>query len=216
MEMRLGEGEPAAGPWRVAPLGELRARVLAATAAARKRPPIVAVDGRSSSGKTSLARRLTEAVPGAHTVHTDDIAWRHAAFDWAHLLAGGVLVPLHRGESVAFRPPAWEEHDRPGAIEVPAGASLVLVEGVGAGRREVAHFLDAIIWVQSDLGDIERRNSARVAAGEMRAPDFESWMAEEVPFVADQRPWERALLTVSGSPALRHDPSTEVVIADRR
>ncbi|MDQ6921996.1 MAG: hypothetical protein M3170_10385 [Candidatus Dormibacteraeota bacterium] len=102
--MRLGEGEPAAGPWRVAPLGELRARVLAATAAARKRPPIVAVDGRSSSGKTSLARRLTEAVPGAHTVHTDDIAWRHAAFDWAHLLAGGVLVQLHRGESVAFRP----------------------------------------------------------------------------------------------------------------
>jgi hypothetical protein len=41
-------------------------------------------------------------------------------------------------------------------------------------------------------------------------------MAEEVPFVADQRPWERALLTVSGTPGLRHDPSTEVVVADNR
>jgi hypothetical protein len=80
----------------------------------------------------------------------------------------------------------------------------------------VARLIDGILWVRSDLGEIERRNSARVAAKEISPPDFESWMAEEVPFVADQRPWERALLTVSGTPGLRHDPSTEVVVADNR
>jgi hypothetical protein len=37
-------------------------------------------------------------------------------------------------------------------------------------------------------------------------------MAEEAPFVAQQRAWERAFVTVSGSPALPHDPHAEVVI----
>ena len=78
--MSLSEEEPAAGPWRVAPLSELVHRVRAATGEPQGRPPIVAVDGRSSSGKTSLARRLAEAVPGSAPVHTDDIAWRHSAF----------------------------------------------------------------------------------------------------------------------------------------
>lgn len=40
-------------------------------------------------------------------------------------------------------------------------------------------------------------------------------MAEEVPFVADQRPWEGVALVVCGSPDLPHYPATEVVVADR-
>jgi hypothetical protein len=40
-------------------------------------------------------------------------------FDWADLLAHGVLEPVRRGEGVSFRPPAWRERDRAGAIEVP-------------------------------------------------------------------------------------------------
>jgi hypothetical protein len=39
------------------------------------------------------------------------------------------------------------------------------------------------------------------------------WMQEEFPFVTDQRPWERALVCVAGTPELPHDPSTEVVLA---
>ena len=37
-------------------------------------------------------------------------------------------------------------------------------------------------------------------------------MQEEFPFVADQRPWERAFVVVAGTPELSHDPSTEVVL----
>jgi hypothetical protein len=37
-------------------------------------------------------------------------------------------------------------------------------------------------------------------------------MAEEGPFVAVQRAWERAFVSVCGSPTLPHDPHTEVVI----
>ena len=210
--MALGEGEPAVARWRVVRLTELAGLVLDAAGTSTGRPPIVALDGRSSSGKTTLARRLEGAIPGAVTVHTDDIAWWHSCFGWAELLAYGVLEPLWRGQAVAYRPPAWEERDRPGAIEVASDASMVIVEGVGAGRRETAHLLDAVVWVQSDLGVIERRNAARVAAGETDADGVARWMQEEFPFVADQRPWERAFVVVGGTPELSHDPSTEVVL----
>jgi hypothetical protein len=211
--MVLGEGEPAAGPWRVERLTQFAELLVSAVGAPMGRPAIVALDGRSSSGKTTLAHRLEQAVPGAVTVHTDDIAWWHSFFGWADLLASGVLEPIRRGQAVAFRPSAWDERGRPGAIEVPADASLVIVEGVGAGRREIAHLLDSAVWVQSDLNAIERRNGARVAAGETNASVVARWMQEEFPFVAEQRPWERALVVAAGTPELSHDPSSEVVLA---
>jgi uridine kinase len=44
------------------------------------RPVVLAVDGRSSSGKTTLASMICEATEHAVVVHTDDIAWYHAVF----------------------------------------------------------------------------------------------------------------------------------------
>ena len=41
----------------------------------------------------------------------------------------------------------------------------------------------------------------------------ERWMREELPFVEQQRPWERSFLTVAGASDVAHDPSTEVVVA---
>ncbi|MEN3282236.1 MAG: hypothetical protein V7607_3376 [Solirubrobacteraceae bacterium] len=211
--MVLGEGEPVAGPWRIVGLGEFVNLVLDAAGDPRRRPGIVAVDGRSSSGKTTLATRLEAAVPGAVTVHTDDIAWWHARFDWADLLRSGILEPLHEGRAVSFRPPAWDARNRRGAIEIEANASLVIIEGVGAGRRETAHLVDAVVWVQADLRVIERRNAARVDSGETSAEGVAGWMEEEFPFVANQRAWERSFVVVAGTMDRAHDPSTDVILA---
>jgi len=179
------------------------------------RPVVLAVDGRSSSGKTTLAARLREAVPGSAVVHTDDLAWSHSRFGWADLLVDGILVPARAGRAVAFRPPAWETRQRSGAIEVPTGCSLLIIEGVGAARRESTHLTDAAIWVQADESETERRNLARVGQpdGSATAADHRSWMAEEVPFLADQRPWERADLVVCGTPRTAFDPATELLVA---
>jgi hypothetical protein len=212
--MRLFPEEPSFGPWRAQPLTALAQQLQQAAGSAHGRPPIVAIDGRSSSGKTTLARRLQQAVPGSCLVHTDDIAWRQAVFDWAYLLTDGVLRPLRDGHPTAFRPPAWDRHSRPGAIEVPRDASLVIVEGVGAGRREAAHLVDAIVWVQADADHIDQRNADRVAAGEVDPVNLAGWMAQELPFLADQRPWERATIVVAGSPVLPHAPS-EALVSDR-
>lgn len=206
--MRLHPGEPVAGPWRVTPLASLP-HLLGG-------PRVLGVDGRSGSGKSTLAERLAAEMTGATVVHTDDIAWYESYFGWEQLLVDGVLDACRRGEAVSFRPPAWDERGREGAIVVPAACPFLLVEGVGVGRRSLAHRLDALIWVQADMHTARQRCILRDAAvHEARDPVafWDEWQAEEVPLLSRERSWERAGLVVSGTPTLPHDPVTEVVVA---
>jgi len=207
------EDEPVAGPWRVAPISELVSVLLNAGGRLVGRPRIVAVDGRSGSGKTTLAERLRTAVPDAEVVHTDDIAWWHSRFGWYDLMIDGVLEPLHSGQPVHYQPPAWASHGRAGQIEASANASVVIIEGVGAARREVTHLLDAVVWVQSDFGEAMRRALVRDGDDASARERRDAWMTEEIPFLAADRPWERATIIVAGTPDITHDPIGQVVIA---
>jgi hypothetical protein len=211
--MRLHPEEPAAGPWRVERIADVVQAFADRAHRCAGRPLVVAIDGRSSSGKTTLAGRVANIIPAAAVVHTDDIAWWHSRFGWADL-AVRVLETVHTGEAVSFRPPAWIERGREGAIVVPAHIQLLVLEGVGASREELAHLTDARIWVQSDREATKQRDEARVAAGETTREGVTGWLAEELPFVAARRPWEHADLIVAGTPKLAHDPHIEIVVAD--
>jgi hypothetical protein len=211
--MVLGEGEQAAGPWQVVSLAALAAMLAPRERVPAGRPWILAVDGRSGSGKTTLARRIRDQVPASALVHTDDIAWNQAMFDWAGLLAHGVLEPARRGEAVSFRPPAWRERGRVGAIEVPQDLDLLIVEGAGAARRELMHLIDAAAWVQADMAEAERRGIERDGGDAEAVAFWNEWMAEELPFMARERPWMRADVIVAGSPDFPYDTAREAVIA---
>jgi hypothetical protein len=211
--LQLAPEEPEAGPWRAEPLSQV-IEVLTRPRTG-DHPVVLALDGRSSNGKTTLAARLHHAVPGSAVVHTDDIAWYHSRFGWADLLVDGILTPARGGEAVDFQPPRWTEHGRGGSINVPAGCRLLIIEGVGAGRREAAHLVDVLVWVQSDQDEARRRSLARVGqpGGPASVDDLRAWMAEEDPFLADQRPWERANLITAGTPQIPFDAATELVVA---
>lgn len=140
MTFQLAQEEPEAGPWRV----ELLTAVIEALIwrgpgqIVSGRPVVLAVDGRSNAGKTTLAARICEAVPGSAVVHTDDIAWEHSRFGWADLLVDGILVPVRQGRAVSFRPPRWAEHGREGSINVLLAArcwsSRATAPGAGRSR----------------------------------------------------------------------------------
>lgn len=220
MELTLVAGEPAADGWRAVDATELMATIRAVDEPLG-RPRIVAVDGRSASGKSTLAHRLADAVPSSVVVHTDDLAWNEPFFTWGHLLRDGVLTPLRRGEAVRFRPPMWDEHGRDGMIQVPADASLVIVEGVGASQRAVAPLLDASMWVQSDFAEAERRGIERdVTSGvngnrEQAVAFWREWMSQELRFLDEDRPWERADVVVAGTPTITLDEGQFAVMASR-
>ncbi|HEY6279980.1 MAG TPA: hypothetical protein VIX86_27120 [Streptosporangiaceae bacterium] len=219
MVQQLAPEEPEAGPWRAKRLAAVIESLSRLGTAARTsgRSVVLAVDGRSSSGKTTLAAQVQAAVAGSVIVHTDDLAWWHSRFGWADLLIDGILMPVHQGQPVSFRPPRWAEHGREGSIDVPASCPLLIIEGVGAGRRDAAHLVDALIWVQSDQAEAECRSLARVGrpGGPRTIRDLREWMAEEEPFLAEQQPWERADLVVAGTPRIPFDPLTELVVAQQ-
>ena len=199
-----------------------------------ERPGVIAVDGRSAGGKSTLAAFLHRAVPGSAVVHTDDIPssgnWHGAAlsashlsdstspvgsfFDWTERLLENVLVPARAGQAVRYRPQAWADWFREeGAIEVPRGCPMLILEGVGAARRELMHVVDVVVWVQSDIEQAETRGIARDGGDAEAAAFWEKWMAEEFPFLANQRPWERADAVVAGTPDLECDSTSQVVVA---
>jgi len=133
-------------------------------------------------------------------------------------------------DAVTRREPDRGSSGRPAVLavdgrEVPAGCPLLIIEGDGAGRREVTPLIDTLIWVQADQREAARRSAARAAnppAADLANKaidgtpfDEKAWMAEEIPFNADQRTWERADIIVCGTPEIPYEPDTEIVIASR-
>lgn len=216
--MVLPPEEPHFGPWQVEPLAAFVQSIQ--DMLSKDRPGILGIDGRSANGKSTLAALISREVPGSVVVHTDDIAWHHSFFDWSDLFLQEVLEPARAGQCVAYRPSAWIERDREGAVEVPASCSLVILEGVGAGRRELAHAVDITVWVQSDMTQARARGIARdiTQTGDDAAAVafWNEWMTAELVFMAEQRPWERADFIVCGTPEQGHNPTSEVVVARSR
>jgi hypothetical protein len=216
--MRLGPGEPGAGPWRVESLAAFTGALVQSAGSPAGRPRVVAVDGRGGGGKSTLAARLSALLAGSVVVHTDDVAWWHSRFGWDDLMVEGILLPLHAGRDVHYQPLGWAPRGRTGYIDVPAGAPTVIIEGVGASRREVTGLIDAAVWVQSDFDQAQSRGVQRDVLRDGLAPDvalrgWQEWQDEEVPFLVADRPWERAGFVVAGTPELPHDPRTEVITA---
>jgi hypothetical protein len=216
--MELGPGEPAAGPWRIEPMAEFARSVAEAAGTPAGRPRIIAVDGRGGGGKTALAERLRQALQPAAVVHSDDVAWGHSRFGWDDLMIAGVLEPLRAGRPVAYRPPGWDRDVRDGHIDLDPDASTVIIEGVGVSRRALAPLIDVAIWVQSDFVEAKRRGLLRDMAELHRREDeaerlWDEWEAEEVPFLLEDGPWQRAHFIVGTASSLPHDPETEVAVS---
>jgi hypothetical protein len=77
MTLLLAAEEPEAGPWHAELLTVVMETLtqLGFGQGRADRGVVLAVDGRSSGGKTTLAARMQGTVAGAAVVHTDDIAW---------------------------------------------------------------------------------------------------------------------------------------------
>lgn len=221
--LHLAPGEPEAQAWHPVPVAALAASLVTLVARrageATEIPRVIAVDGRSGGGKTTLASRLVDHLPGAALVHTDDLAWWEPMFAWAPRMLE--LVAAVRGGATSYRPPQWSRRGREGAIEVPRGVSVLVVEGVGSSGRDAREVVDAAIWVQSDRTVARERGLARdIASGEngdaaASAAFWEAWDRDELAYLAQDRPWERADIVALGTPPPSLTPGPGEVLLGR-
>ncbi|BAJ26985.1 MULTISPECIES: hypothetical protein [Kitasatospora] len=144
---------------------------------------LVAVDGHAGSGKTTLAGRLSAALGGAPVVHLDNLATHREPFGWTERLRAQVLEPLARGAAGRHAVYDWSAGAFGGDREVPV-APVVLLEGVGAGRRAVRPHLAALLWMELDQAAARARGELR--DGPELAEFWAGWAcAEQAHFAAD-------------------------------
>lgn len=182
------------------PAAEVAAEVVARTLAAAPTlgdARLVCVDGPAGSGKTTLAAAVRRAVPpdvSCRVVHLDDLypGWDGLRAGVEHV-AEHVVAPAARGEAGRYQRYDWHA-EAPGPwVEVPVVDVLVL-EGVGSAALVYADLVTLLVWVDADDDDRLARGVARdgVASRER----FAQWMADEAPYLAEQRTRERADLVV--------------------
>ncbi|MEV6115454.1 hypothetical protein AB0L59_23810 [Streptomyces sp. NPDC052109] len=126
---------------------------------------------------------MAAALGGAPVLHLDDIASHEQLFEWTDRLTTQVIRPLGRGESALYTPYDW----RAGAFGPPRplpAAPVVLVEGVGAGRRAVRPHLALLLWME--LPREESWTRGRLRDGAEQRDFWEGWVeAEHAHFARD-------------------------------
>ncbi|NAZ77638.1 dephospho-CoA kinase [Kineococcus sp. T13] len=135
-------------------------------------PRVLAVDGRSGSGKTGLAAALADAL-AAPVVHLDDLYPGWDGLAAAVELLRGVLAGLRGGGAVRHPVWDWAADAYRGEVRLPS-TGVVVVEGVGAG---CAGPVEVLVWLEAAAGVRRRRALAR--DGEVFAPHWDSWAAQE-------------------------------------
>ncbi|QIQ05808.1 uridine kinase family protein [Streptomyces liangshanensis] len=168
-------------------------------AALRALPPscgpvrLVAVDGHAGSGKSTFAARLADALGGAPVLRLDDLATHDELFAWLPRLLDQVIAPLARGADARYAPYDWNLR-RFGPPRPLAPAPVVLVEGVGAGRRGLRPYLARLLWM--DRGAEESWRRGRRRDGPAQAGFWEGWTVAETGHFAEDpsRPFADALV----------------------
>ncbi|SDJ86799.1 uridine kinase family protein [Streptomyces indicus] len=154
---------------------------------------LVGIDGHAGSGKSTFARLLAAELGGAPVLGLDDIRSHEELFDWTGRFRREVVEPLAAGRSA--RPAVYDWHERrfgPGPVIGPA--PVVLIEGVGAGRRALRPWLARLLWMELPAGQAWLRGRER--DGAVQREFWEQWEPAEARHFAEDpsRPFADALV----------------------
>jgi uridine kinase len=178
---------------------DVRDGITRITASVRRAAPragrtrVVAIDGRSGAGKTSLAAELSGRLY-APVVSLEDL---YGGWDGLErgidLLVSTVLEPLAAGQATRVPRYDWiaREWAAPTVIEP---LDILIVEGVGAGARRAASFESLVVWLEVPAPVRKRRALGR--DGETFAPYWDRWAAQEDLMLARDRTPDRADITL--------------------
>lgn len=196
-------------------------RIVRRVAASRPRcggTRLVAVDGPSGAGKTTLAAEVADAL-GAPTIHMDDLypGWDGLAAS-TERVREWVVDPLLAGRPARYR--RWDWSTGAYAEWHEASGDVVVLEGCGSGALPGGELLSVLVWVDADPAQRRERGLARDPG---YAEFWDRWAAQEQALYAADGTRARADLHVDttvgldapSDPAQRHTRPMSSPAVDR-
>lgn len=163
----------------------------------------IGIDGHGGSGKTTLAASLAKQL-NAEIIHTDDFASWDVPFEWHNKLIENVFKPIELGAKTLNYPCSkwWADH-KPEPITNQAVTPIMIVEGVGALRRELRAYLSFGIYVDTPDDICLARGIERDKNNGTNLADLTKmwldWIDAENEYLRRDKPQDFADLVVNGT-----------------
>jgi len=159
--------------------------------------PIVLIDGRAGSGKSTFAESLQqqlfrEGESAPRVIHMDNIfeGWDGLALGSDYMVRF-ILQPLARQETASWQDWSWVKNQRSSWREFSGGTPLI-VEGCGSLTERSKEHADISIWLEAS----EETRRERWIQRERHLEKFDFWAAQELDFYAREKSQSLADLVI--------------------
>jgi uridine kinase len=150
--------------------------------------PIVLIDGRAGSGKSTFADKLQqqlfrEGESAPRVIHMDNIyeGWEGLSLGSDYLVRF-ILNPLARKETASWQDWSWVRNERSSWREFSGGTPLI-VEGCGALTERSKEHAYVSLWLEAS----EEVRRQRWLERERHLDKFDFWAAQELDFYAREK-----------------------------
>lgn len=150
--------------------------------------PIVLIDGRAGSGKSTFAEALQQQLfrdgeSAPRVIHMDNIfeGWEGLALGSDYMVRF-ILQPLARRETASWQDWSWVKNQRSSWREFSGGTPLI-VEGCGSLTERSKEHSDISIWLEAS----EETRRERWLTRERHLDKFDFWAAQELDFYAREK-----------------------------
>ena len=162
--------------------------------------PIVLIDGKAGSGKSTFAKALQEKLfqdgeSAPRVVHMDDLypGWDGLSAG-ADYLVRFILNPLAKKVTASWQNWSWVRNERSSWREFSGGTPLI-IEGCGALTERSRQHAYISIWLEAD----ETVRRQRWQERERHLEKFDFWAAQELDFYAREKSQQLADLVVENN-----------------
>jgi uridine kinase len=159
--------------------------------------PIVLIDGRAGSGKSTFAEALQQQLfrdgeSAPRVIHMDNIfeGWEGLALGSDYMVRF-ILQPLARRETASWQDWSWVKNQRSSWREFSGGTPLI-VEGCGSLTERSKEHADIAIWLEAS----EEVRRERWIQRERHLEKFDFWAAQELDFYAREKSQSLADLVI--------------------
>ena len=150
--------------------------------------PIVLIDGRAGSGKSTFAEQLQQQLfrvgeSAPRVIHMDNIfeGWEGLSLGSDYLVRF-ILNPLARKETASWQDWSWVKNQRSSWREFSGGTPLI-VEGCGSLTERSKEHAFLSLWLEAS----EETRRKRWIERERHLDKFDFWAAQELDFYAREK-----------------------------